>query len=248
MDEKIEHEEITAGEYPPFVVINVIWNAFFPKRGLKPVVKEFLIGVTDVERPKNAVEPKHNDITNEMTSYGYFRLDAQRLNPRGSRDRVVIYILSSTGKYTHYSPDLRSLLNSISMGPLAKENRLDEVIIVAEDDFFKKKNLIEVIKKFQREGASGTDRKGSKIFYNAYNYRVFATDVTQNVISQRFKIMEKEDIKSFLQAERLNERALPSIFSNDPQIIWLGGRIGQCVEVIRDSENSGEANMVRLIE
>jgi DNA-directed RNA polymerase subunit H (RpoH/RPB5) len=247
MDEKTP--VVTAGEYPAYAVTKILWSAFLPYRGLEPVFREARIGATDAgARAPSAKpeEPTRDAIVNEMEHRGLLRIDAKRRSPRGERDHVIILVLAPTGKYAHFSPDLRALLGGLDSEP-ATRGKLDEVMLVVEPEFFRKKNLVEVVKAFQEREASGADPDGTGPVYNAFPFHVFSNDVPKRKDVPRHRIMSDSEVKAYLDRERLNPKDLFAIYSSDPPIIWLGGRPGQFVEIHRDSETAGAALVVRYI-
>ena len=92
---------MTQKVFPPGVIINTICKAFLPHRGLDRAPR----GLAGGDLP----EFDDDRIISDMERFHYVRIDALRKNPRGSRDWVVILVLSADGKYSHHSPDLRKL-------------------------------------------------------------------------------------------------------------------------------------------
>lgn len=234
------------GEFPAYAVVNHLWNAFLKSRGLEPVVREARTGATDQAVALEAVEPGRDAIVTEMEHRGYVRIDARRRSPRGPRSHVVILVLSHSGKYVHHSPDLRGLLGGLDSEP-ATRGKLDEIILVVEMEFFRKKNLLEVVRGFQKAEVGGADPDGIGPIYNIFPYHVFSSDLPKQKAVPKHRVMSGAEVSAYLKRERLTVRDLFSIPADDPPVIWIGGRPGQCVEVERDSETAGRAVVVRYI-
>jgi len=193
------------------------------------------VGQTDAT-PRNITT---DSIISDMREKFYVRLDAidQRKNPGC---RVIFLILSSDGKYTHHSPDLRQLLASVSPASVTpasdtltvdkkkqKPGSISEIIILGEDELFSKKNLIDVItKEFQA--------LNNGINYLMYHYSVFLCFIPDHVSVSPHKLLTSAEIDKALNG--MLREDLPVILVNDPVIIWLRGVKGDIVEITRDSQ------------
>ena len=227
--------------YPPNVIIGIIHGPFFRNRGLalapRGLAPEAELPVFDEDR-----------IISDMERFEYVRIDAVRRAPRGARDWVVVLVLSASGKYAHHSPDLRQLLERIKAERPTKEGRLDEVIIVAEEAFFGKKYIADVVREAQAVQAGGSDPDGAAPFYNAYPYHNFALVIPDHASVAPHRVMTPAEVDGLLSRERITRNDLGVIFTTDAPIVWNGGREGQVVEITRDSETAGMALYYRRIE
>jgi DNA-directed RNA polymerase subunit H (RpoH/RPB5) len=59
--------------------------------------------------------------------------------------------------------------------------------------------------------------------------------------------MSKDEIKDLFQFTASERADLPKIFITDTQIIWLGAKIGDVIEVTRGSEATGYAIIHRVV-
>jgi DNA-directed RNA polymerase subunit H (RpoH/RPB5) len=227
--------------YPPLVVVRTIIDSFFPYRGLR-------LAPRGLAREGAVRAFGDDEIISDMAQFYYTRLDALRERPRGGRDWVVILILSSRGKYTHHGPDLRKLLEGVEAERPAKEGRLDELIVVAEEEFFKKKNLTDVLREMQERQAQGVDPDGTAPYYSAHPYHNFVLVVPEHRSVPPHRIMTKDEVDSFLQREGLSYSDLPVILTSDAPLVWLGARKGQVVAIARKSQTAGLAWVSRRVE
>jgi hypothetical protein len=226
--------------YPPNVVCKIICRHFFRYRGLTLAPRGLARGEVPVF--------DDDSVISDMEQFHHVRIDAVRTVPRGARDWVVILILGSEGKYAQHSPDLRKLLEGVEAERPTKEGRLDEVIIVAEESFFSKKNLTDVIREAQQRQAGGGDIAGVAPFYNAYPYYKFAIVVPEHCSVAPHRIMSPEEVEALFRCGHISRSDLATILSNDSPIIWNGGREGQIVEITRDSQTAAKALYYRRIE
>jgi len=227
--------------FPPNVIIRNICGPFFAHRGLVLAARGL---ARDAEVPSYAVD----DVISDLEQFYYVRLDAVRETPRGGRDWVVILVLGADGNYSLHSPYLRKLLEGVEAERPTKEGRLDEVIVIAEEAFFSKKNLTDIIREFQQKQAGGPDTGGAAPFYNAYPYYNFSLVVPEHTSVSPHRIMGEAEVSDFLRREHIVRNDLPRILTNDAPIVWNGGREGQVVEITRDSQTAGTSLYYRRIE
>ena len=152
---------------------------------------------------------------------------------------TVFLVLNINGKYSH-SPELRKLLDSISS---EYKTSLYELIIIADELFFTKKSLLDIIKDYQK----GKNNE-FQIIYNAYPYHNFVMNIPLSESIPVHRIMTQKEIEKNIISEHIKISDLHIIYSNDPPIIWLGGKEGQVVEIQRKSVTSGIAINYRRIE
>lgn len=225
--------------FPPSIICRVIAEHYFPYRGLVRCAPGGVPG----DPP-----PLDNDsIIGGMERHHHIRLEAIREHPRGARRWVVVLVLSSDSKYYH-TADLRKLIAGVHSERPAREGLLDELIIVAEDDFFTQKHSLEVIAAAAEEGSKGADPEGVGAHYRAVRYHVFSFVVPEHKSVARHRIMSSEETAELFKRERISRGDLPVILTGDPPIIWLGARAGQCVEITADSPIAGTAVRYRRVE
>ncbi|NBQ71187.1 MAG: hypothetical protein EBU46_21080, partial [Nitrosomonadaceae bacterium] len=230
-----------AAPYPPAAVVATL-GEFFAARGLDA-----------------AAPPLGRDrIVSDMT-HGYVRLDAARRAPRGARARVVVLVLSD-GKYAQSGQPLRQLLEGV-WGE--RPDELDELILVAEEEFFGKKNVMDVFREFVARAArdraaragraaevgAEADAAGAAPYFSAHPYHMFAMNIPKHVSVPPHRVMAAAEVADLLASQRIaSVRSLPVIFDTDPPVVWCGGREGQVVEIARDSEVAVRAVVYRRIQ
>lgn len=218
-------------------IVRTLIDAFLPARQLRQVARGLA--------PGDPVRQFHEDeVLNDMEQFAYVRIDALRAAqtemPLVRRDWVVILVLSAEGKYSHFSPDLRKLLEGVALERAAKDGRLDEVIVVAEEAFFAKNNLTSVLAKLN-------SADGSSLRYTAYPYYTFSYVLPACASIPPHRLLSDSEVADLLANEHLALGDLPVIFTTDPPIVWNGGREGQVVEITRDSQTAGQAIYYRRI-
>jgi DNA-directed RNA polymerase subunit H (RpoH/RPB5) len=230
---------MTSQVYPPKVITQTLISEFFPRRGLRHTAQNLEADppVFDEDR-----------IIGDMEKFHVVRLDAVREVPRGGRDWVVVLVLAAEGKYSQHSPDLRKLLEGVAAERAAKAGRLDEIILVAEEGFFGKKNLTDVVNEFQAGQAGGPDEEGAAPFYTLCHYYNFACVIPDSASVCPHRVLSAEEARAVLEAGRISRADLPVIFTTDAPLVWLGAREGRVVEIVRDSQTAGTSVYYRRVE
>lgn len=68
--------------------------------------------------------------------------------------------------------------------------------------------------------------------FNAYTYNLLTTIVPEYELVPQYEILSDIDGQSF------DKDTLPKIFENDPQMVWIGAKIGQIIKFIYLSETT----------
>lgn len=186
----------------------------------------------------------HDIITNNIKNAGYIQINTKKEIPRGNRDIVIFLVLSNDDKLGDMKKNKN--IKKIIDTALANES-VDEIITIAEKMHFNKKPFIDTIQEFKRHEKS-KDFDGERPIFNAYPSINFLFDLPNHCMIPRHRIMTDAEIQSELFSEYIKKNDLYTIYEFDPPIVWLGGREGQVVEVIRQSISTLEAPVYRLIK
>lgn len=186
----------------------------------------------------------HDMITNNIKNAGYIQINTRRKNPRGSRDLVTFLVLSNDDKLGDMKKN-KNIKKIIDTSLISSE--LDEIIIIAEKMQFNKKPFIDTIQEFKRNEKS-KDFDGERPIFNAYPSINFLFDLPNHCMVPKHRIMTDAEIQSELFSEYIKKNDIYTIYEFDPPIVWLGGRDGQVVEIIRQSISTLEAPVYRLIK
>lgn len=210
--------------YPITNIINIIVNEFFPYRGFK-LIKEYIIN--------------DDDIINNMEKFGYVRIDGiNEKNPRNRRNYIIMIMLKDDGKNNMDLKKIKKIIDDIDNEEVTKNKILDELFLVINKEFFEKKNFNDSIKELYDRQKNGSDNEGESAFYTICPYHRFVFVVPKCTMIAPHIIMTKEEIHELLITERIQIKDLKIILSNEPIIIWNGGRVGDIVKIIKNSETS----------
>lgn len=210
--------------YPPLVLINNIIHEFFPYRGFT-LVKNYNIN--------------DDEIISNMEKNGFIRIDGiNEKNPRGNRNYIIMIIVKNIDNGNMDIKKIKKIIEDID-----NDSRLDEVFLIVHRELFDKKNFIDIIKELHNSQKTEDD-----IYYTICPYHNFSFSVPKCKILVPHILMTKDEVSELLQSERINIKDLPVILSNDVNIVWNGGRVGEVVKIIRNSESSLLSVVYRRIE
>jgi len=217
--------------------IIIILTKFLPFRGLELIENDTITNAIvtaynnedDIPRTKELIE--FNDMAlNLIKNTGFFQINAKNQSPRGARDLVTILILSNDD-YGDLKKN-KTLKKNIDL--LDKDGYLDELIIITDKSQFNKKSFIDCIIELKQNEVY-RDYSGECARYNAYPSIFFRCDIPNVVTIYPHRIISDQEIERELNSEYILKSNIPTIYDYEPIIIWLGGRCGEVVEIIRNS-------------
>lgn len=239
-EERLRAEQMAQLAYPPAAIVRNLAGSFFAYRGLRAAVRGLGPGAPSI--------PSDDDVVDQIETDGYVRLDALRTEPRGSRDWVVVLVVGAEGKQGHHAPDFRHLLDGVENERPAKAGRLDEIMVIAAESFFSKKNLTDVAADYRARQAPSPDLRGARPRYSLHPYTTFVHIVPEHVCVPWHRVLSDEEANTMLAALRRARSDLPVILESDPPVVWCGGREGQIVEILRDSQTALTAYFWRRVQ
>jgi DNA-directed RNA polymerase subunit H (RpoH/RPB5) len=234
--------DILYKENPYINSINIILTKFLPFRKLTLIenehIKKSIVDAynidndedNDIPKPKELIE--FNDMAlNLIKNNGYIQITAENSVPRGARNIVYILILSNDD-----NGDIKK--NKIlkkNIDTIDKYDLLDELIIITDEIQFGKKAFIDCIVGLKQNESKNFGSMGSAI-YNAYPSKFFRCDIPNIVNIYSHRIISDEEIIKELASEYISIANIPTIYTYDPIIVWIGGRPDDVVEIIRNSQ------------
>jgi len=234
------------------ILINIYNNIykFIEKNKLQPVDDErhtntqfFNIINKDKYISINAISNKFNDeerniIKSNIKSFSSYNND-DTITVQGIKDKfnienklekvVFILLLHNESEYDNKTANFKELLNSIKYPNC-------NIITISKNSLSThvNKQIVEL----------STDTK--KIF--SYTYDKFKFLVYNHSLCSPHYILSKEDefnlLNNILMKKKIN---LPKIKISDPQIVWIGGEIGDVIKIERDSEITGKSIYYRVV-
>jgi len=170
-----------------------------------------------------------NDFSNKLSSKNKDNITHETYN--FDEIKIInIILLHNDTDYDSKTMEFKKLINYIKYPN-------GEIIIISKKDFSthvgKQINLL------------STDNIQ---IYN-YPYRLFKIIIPNHILCSKHRILPEEEeielLTNYLYCEKKN---LPTIKINDPQVIWIGAKENQVIEIQRNSETTGKSLYYRLVK
>lgn len=172
---------------------------------------------------------------------------------------VAALIVSRDSKYSTRTQDFDKLITSIGNNASMKTclNRAGTAFV----------NIIVIINNTLRKVAKTTDEDGKStlssllqkkinlsinidptaLLVEVYNYKLFSINILNHFLSQPHAITSDSELKLVTEILRKPVNEFPKINISDPQVVWLGARVGQVVKISRVSDSAGVFHTYRLV-
>ena len=83
---------------------------------------------------------------------------------------------------------------------------------------------------------------------HSYVYDIFKIEIPKHSLCSPHSILSKEESDNLLNNElKIKKKNLAKIKINDPQIIWIGGKMGDIIKIERNSEITGKSIYYRVV-
>jgi DNA-directed RNA polymerase subunit H (RpoH/RPB5) len=140
---------------------------------------------------------------------------------------VYLYLFTGISKYIKTTPQFKRLMDKTSDEPA-------DVIVISKEELsiYINKALI----KYPH--------------LNVYNYmhKYFAIELSTGPLCSPHKVLSNIDVRLLCSRDLIiHPLSLPSIAINDPQNIWIGGELGQVVQINSISEITGQTIRYRIV-
>ena len=153
--------------------------------------------------------------------------------------RTFVILIDSTSGYSKASNDFMKLLGRIpEFNSKKRKSTLDIIVITKE---MMKSNVTNKYNPHINHGSLGDDDKTvfGATYISNYPYRVFTSVIPDSKFVPHHRIVTKEEEVEILEQIHTDKKDLPKIRQLDPPMIWLGGTVGDVVECLLPSENTG---------
>jgi DNA-directed RNA polymerase subunit H (RpoH/RPB5) len=148
------------------------------------------------------------------------------IDPKKERP-VYIYLFTHISKYIKTTPQFKRLMDKTSDDPA-------DVIVISKDELsiYINKALI----------------KYPHLNVRNYLHKYFAIELSKGPLCSHHKILSNSDVRLLCSRDLIiHPLSLPSIAINDPQNIWIGGELGQVIQINSISEITGKTIRYRIV-
>ena len=172
-----------------------------------------------------AVKKEKEDLIKTLQFYSYIKIKA--LNKDDPNDIMYVFLISDSTTVSK-SMEFKKILNTIP-------DKKAHLVIVSKD------GLKTPVKKFLAKYTKKT------LFVRDLLYANFKVDVRQNALVPLHILCTLEETKKIMNDNKVeNLHEFPKIKHDDPQVLWVGGKPGQLIKVIR-RDKTGEVLYYRII-
>ena len=186
-----------------------------------------IIGFTPVTDAKKPVVQEKSDFIKTLQFYDYVKIKAVRSGEKKKKETMYVFLVSDMSLVSR-SVDFKKMLNVIS----EKETHL---VIVS------KKGIKTPVKKFLSKYTS------KKLYVKDLLYENFKIDIRKNIMVPKHILCTPSETKAILHHEKLTSTSqLPKIRISDPQVLWVGGAVGDVIKIVRYGKR-GEVPYYRVV-
>lgn len=204
-----------------FKAVNILVTKFIPYRNLE-----------------NVSPPSKGDMINRIRNLGYIEITTRRKKPRGKRDFLAFVITKADN-----TESIKVIYEKY-----AKKNNLDELMLIVDEKFFDNRHAINKIKEYKLNESKIYDPDGNKPYLTVRLINNFLFDIPNHHSVPEHTIVDDNEFERLAEWEHIEDkRNLQRIYEDDPPVVWLGGKVGQVVKIIRDSSTCGKSIAYRCI-
>jgi DNA-directed RNA polymerase subunit H (RpoH/RPB5) len=185
--------------------------------GFRPVLEE--------NSDNNIIKKEKTDLIKTLQFYSYVKIKAVH---KENNNSIMYIFLVSDSALVSKSLEFKKLLNTIP----EKEAQL---VIVSKD------GIKTPVKKFMSKYTK------KKLTVKNLLYANFKVDVRDNIMVPAHSLCTLEETQKVMKDNKIENLAqFPQIKKSDPQVLWVGGKPGQLVKIIR-KDVTGEVLYYRII-
>lgn len=157
--------------------------------------------------------------------------------------KTYIVILDVNSKYGLQSPEFITLMKRIPQFDQEKRDHNIDIIIISQYALSS-----HIQKKIDMYRSFGTPECGFTNFED-YQYHVFLSNIMDpnHSFVPPHRLLSREEETELLKNIHAEKKDLPRIHQSDPPIVWIGGEIGDIVEIKQYSESTGEVLQYRVV-
>jgi DNA-directed RNA polymerase subunit H (RpoH/RPB5) len=164
-------------------------------------------------------------------------------------DNVISIIIICEYDYTTKISDFKKLLSLLSK-KVKKDTLLTykSIIFISENGFSNAvtKGLNNILTDIYNDvNVNSNFLKNDKI--ENLKFDNFKAIIPLGQYCSKHRILDKKEVDELLSTTHVNKNNLPTILFSDPQIIWIGAKRGDIIEIDRVSESTGSSIYYRCV-
>ena len=171
-----------------------------------------------------------------------FRKQVSEIN-RKRKTRTFIVIIDMGSRYSNQSPEFVTLMKRLPGFDHDKRDYNIDIIVISQNSLSS-----HIMKKINLYTNYGTDLAGFT-HIEAHQYYVFYINIMDpnNAFIPQHRIISREEEDVILNSIYSDKKEMPRIHQSDPPVVWIGGEVGDIIEIIQLSEAAGLQIAYRVV-
>jgi DNA-directed RNA polymerase subunit H (RpoH/RPB5) len=161
---------------------------------------------------------------------------------RNRKTKTYIVIIDMNSKFASQSPEFVTLMKRIPGFDYEKRDHNIDILLISQN------KLSSHIQKKISLYKTCTEEAG---FTNIedYQYHVFRSNIMDpnHAFVPPHRLLSREEEVELLTGTYSEKKDLPRIHQSDPPVIWIGGEVGDVVEIAQFSESTGTSYEYRVV-
>lgn len=174
------------------------------------------------------------EFSKEISLNKYIIIEGET-SARFNKEKVVIVFVGMNSAYAAKLAEFKKVFKVASKAATVSKGTNCNIIFITPEDV-----TSNIRKSVAEEGEKGT-------YFEFHNYNKFIIVVPRHVMVPEHSIMPEAEAKAYMEEYFVDKYAIPKILSSDPAVVWIGGRGGDIIRIVRTSENSGIAITYRRV-
>jgi DNA-directed RNA polymerase subunit H (RpoH/RPB5) len=171
-----------------------------------------------------------------------YRKQISEINQK-RKTKTYIVIIDMNSKYASQSPEFVNLMKRIPGFDHDKRDFNLDVILISQyalSSHIQKK--IELYKNYGTETAGFTNIED-------YQYYVFMSNIMDpnHAFIPPHRLLSREEEHELLTKTHSEKKDLSRIHQSDPPVVWIGGEVGDIVEIMQPLESTGVSPEYRVV-
>ena len=176
---------------------------------------------------------QEGEFANIFNHYGYAKISGRRDDKYGNRSFHIL-LIAPNNHYASKSPNFKKLLNMIPSSDITGNS---EIVVISETP----------LTNFIKSHIAEKKAENKLLYIEHYTYEYFSTVLPNQISIPKHSIPSQEEVTEFCSLHRTKKQNFPKIYTTDSQVVWLGLRAGDVVEVDRKSYAVGEFPLYRYV-
>ncbi len=165
---------------------------------------------------------EYDDFKNKIQQYGYIQ---HKFIDKSFNEKVDIYLFSADSKYIRATSEFIKLL----------------------DRYREYTHIITITKEKLNTYISKAIKKYTNIVIDNFLHKHFIIEISKGPLCSKHSILSTEETKNVCLSLMTHGHKLPAISVDDPQVIWIGGRINDVIKIEANSEITGKTIRYRIV-